>query len=388
MASINPFLTRGYISAQYFCDREDETETIIRKTTNGNNIVLISPRRMGKTGLIYHCFAQSEINENYHTFFVDIYATQNMQEFVYKLGKDIFETLKPRGKKFLESFFAIISAFRPAFKIDAITGEPAFDMSMGLIEKPIYALEEIFKYLQKSEKPCIVAIDEFQQITKYSEKNIEAQLRTLVQKTTNAVFIFAGSQHSLMQEMFFTQSKPFYQSVYPVNLDKIEKSKYVIFVQKHFKKAKKQISTEHILSIYELLEGHTWYMQSVFNELYSIIREGAECKIKTVEDAVRNTVFSNEKFFKNTLLFLSQRQKELLYAIAKEGKAQNITSGEFIKRHALLSSSSIQTSARGLLDKEIITNENGQYQVYDKFFGLWLATEYGTGYTIPTVKTK
>ncbi|MDR0763077.1 MAG: AAA-like domain-containing protein [Bacteroidales bacterium] len=383
---MNPFLTRGYVSAQYFCDRENETETLVRKTTNGNSIVLMSPRRMGKTGLIHHCFAQKEISNNYYTFFIDIYATTNLQEFVFKLGKDIFDKLKPRGRKFLEKFFAVISAFRPAFKIDAITGEPGFDMSMGLIEKPLYVLEDIFKYLQESDKPCIVAIDEFQQIAKYPEKNIEAQLRTLVQKTTNAVFVFAGSQRSIMQNIFFSSSQPFYQSVFPINLDEIEKGKYAEFVQKHFRKAKKKISNEQIFSVYDLFEGHTWYLQSVFNELYSLVKDNEGCNKKALENAVKNAIFSNEKLYKNMLLFLSQRQRELLYAIAKEGKALNITSGDFVRKHALLSSSSVQNSANTMLDKEIITNENGSYQVYDKFFGLWLATEYGVGYTIPTIK--
>jgi len=70
------------------------------------------------------------------------------------------------------------------------------------------------------------------------------------------------------------------------------------------------------------------------------------------------------------------------FAIAKEGNANAITSAAFVKKHGLLSSSSVQTAIKQLLDKEIITSENNVYQVYDRFFGLWLTTVFGTGYRI------
>ena len=54
----NPFVTTGYVGKEYFCDREKETEDIVRLLTNGNNVALISPRRYGKTDLLRHCFAQ------------------------------------------------------------------------------------------------------------------------------------------------------------------------------------------------------------------------------------------------------------------------------------------------------------------------------------------
>ena len=77
MHIVNPFVVGGYISPHYFCDREAETELLIRNIINGRNVALISTRRMGKTGLIRHCFYQEEIREHYNTFFIDIYATSS-----------------------------------------------------------------------------------------------------------------------------------------------------------------------------------------------------------------------------------------------------------------------------------------------------------------------
>jgi len=378
----NPFITSGYVSNDYFCDRENESKEVIKSITNGNNLAIISPRRMGKTGLILHCFHQPEISRHYHCFFIDIYATNNLKEFVFKLGKEIFETLKPNGSKFIDGFFSIISSLRPAFKIDSITGAPVFDIGIGEIGEPAYSLEQIFNYLEAADRPCLVAIDEFQQIANYSEHNIEAVLRTHIQHCKNSSFIFAGSQRHIMQNIFFTSSRPFYQSVSLLTLKAINEKVYINFVQQHFSKENKIISKELISTVYRVFEGHTWYIQNIFNELYAMTEQGETCTLDFIQESVRRKIATYEPLYLSTLSFLTERQKEILYAIAKEGKAKYVTSAAFIKKHGLLSSSSVQTAIKQLLDKEIITSDNNVYQVYDRFFGLWLTTVFGTGYRI------
>ena len=368
----NPFIVSGYMSPEYFCDREKESAEFIRKVTNGNHLVLISPRKMGKTGLIEHCLLQNEIRQNYYTFYIDIYATGNLNEFVFKLGKEIFERLKPRGKKFIEHFFSVITSLRPAFKLDEVSGTPVFDIGIGDIRTPEFTLEEIFKYIELADKHCIVAIDEFQQIAKYPEKNLEATLRTHIQRCQNVTFIFAGSQRHILQNIFFSSSRPFYQSASLLTLGVISEKSFTQFAGRLFALGNKQISNKFIKTTYHLFEGYTWYVQAIYNELFSLLNENEKCTEKQFMKAVENRINSYEDLFAGILNLLPDRQKELLFAIAKEGKAQGITSGAFIKKYDLHSSGSVQTSASQLLNKEIITHENGVYSVYDRFFGLWL----------------
>jgi len=115
------------------------------------------------------------------------------------------------------------------------------------------------------------------------------------------------------------------------------------------------------------------------NQLFSELDEQKDCTDKIFTEAVRNRIFSYETLFSEILNLLPERQKEVLYAVAKEGKAQNITSGEFVKKHSLHSTASTQTAARQLLEKEIFTRSGNVYSVYDRFFGLWVQSYYGTG---------
>jgi AAA+ ATPase superfamily predicted ATPase len=185
-----------------------------------------------------------------------------------------------------------------------------------------------------------------------------------------------------MQNIFFSSSRPFYQSVSLLTLEAIKEEEYVRFVLKHFENDQKVISEELVRRIYQLFEGHTSYIQNIFNELYSLTEKNERCTLELVLEAIENKITTYVPLFQSTLSLLPERQKEVLFSIAKEGKSIGITSGAFIKKHGLLSPSSVQTAVKQLLDKEIITAENNVYQVYDRFFGLWLSKVYGTGYNV------
>ena len=371
----NPFITSGYISADYFCDREAESKQLIREIVNGNNLAIISTRRMGKTGLIQHCFHSKELSKEYYTFFVDIYATKSLRDFIFSLSKVILESLKPFGKKAVEIFINSVLSLQAGISYD-FTGTPSFNIQLGDIQNSMATLEEIFKYLAKADKPCIVAVDEFQQITNYSEKNVEALLRTHIQHCNNAQFIFAGSQRHTMGNMFLSASRPFYQSVSMMHLESIAIEKYIDFARNHFKKADRRITPETIRIVYDRFDGVTWYVQKTLNVLFAFTPVGATCDESMVEPAIASVVDSYRFNYQETLFRLPERQKELLVAIAKEGNAKSITSGEFVKRYSLTSPSSVQAAVKGLLEKDFITLFNGSYSIYVKLFEIWLRESY------------
>lgn len=376
MAGINPFIVGGYLSPHYFCDRELETKELIYNITNGRNVALISTRRMGKTGLIKHCFYQDAIQENYYTFFIDIYATSSLKEFVFALGREIFEKLKPKGRRMIDNFFSVISSLRVGFKLDSVTGEPTLDIGLGDIHAAEVTLEEIFVYLEQAEKPCIVAIDEFQQIGIYPEKNVEAILRTKVQHCRNSNFVFAGSQRHIMMNMFNSPSRPFYQSVSMMHLGAIGLDAYKPFVERLFEENGKKITGGLIENVYDSFEGHTWYVQWLLNELFALTDKQQICDKPMMSVALDNIIARQEFTCQEIFSRLPEKQKEILIAIAKEHKAKAVTSTQFIKKYKLSSSSSVQSGLKGLLEKDVVTQEEGVYQVYDRLFAIWIRRNY------------
>ncbi len=374
---INPFIVTGKIKPEYFCDRVAESARLIKLVVNNNNLVIISPRRMGKTGLIQFCYDKPEISNEYYTFFIDILHTSSLREFTYLLGREIYETLLPRSQKMANQFIQTIKSVSGKFGFDPVSGFPSFNVALGDINRPEYTLEEIFQYLAHADKPCIVAIDEFQQIAKYPEKNIEALLRSHIQKLDNANFIFAGSERHMMQTMFTSATHPFYHSADILELKAIPREIYIPFIVGHFENRGRSISAEDVIRVYDLFNGHTYYIQKTFNEAFADTQKGEHCTLDAILSVIDNMVESNDTIFREILSNIPEKQKELLYAIAKDGEAERITSADFIKRHKLTSASSVQSAAKKLLEKDIITEINKVYSITDKLLSMWLNKIYG-----------
>ena len=376
MSVNNPFIVGKYVSDKYFCDRSEETDFLRKQMQNGRNVALISPRRIGKTGLIQHFYNQPDIKDNYYVFFVDIYASTSLAEFVYTLGKEIYSQLKPQSTLWKEKFFQVISSFRVGFKLDALTGSPTFDLGLGDVQSPQTSLDEIFAYINEADKPCIIAIDEFQQIGEYPEKKVEALLRTKIQQCHQAQFIFSGSKRHVMSNMFNSPAKPFYQSAISMTLDPIPLPVYKEFALSLFEANNKHIETEVIEGIWKSYEGYTWFVQMMLNELYALTPQGGICSSSMVVEARHNVIMSQEQSYKDLLSNLPPKQKSVLQAIAKERIAQNITSAKFIKEYNLNSASSVQAAVKPLLKNDFITQTDKGYRVYDFFFAEWLARVY------------
>lgn len=374
----NPFVVGHYESAEYFCDRENETKTLIKHIENGRNVTLTSPRRMGKTGLISHLFAQQTIKERYYTYFIDLYATSSLTEFVALMSKVIYNDLRRREANWTEKFVRLLASLRPGIKVDPSTGSMAFDIGLGEITSPQVTLDEIFDYLERAERHCIVAIDEFQQIMNYDEKNIEALLRTKIQHCRNVSFIFTGSKRHLMTQMFLSQSKPFYQSAIGMSLDVIPLEQYVAFAQRLFADYGKSVDAAAVEMVYNRFYGYTWYVQMVMNELFAMTGGGERCEESSVDIAVQNVLVSQSDFLKAITANLATKQKFLLQAIAceecsKHQRVTGITTADFLRRYSLSSASSVQAAMKGLIDKECVTNEGGSYHIEDLFLAEFMA---------------
>jgi AAA+ ATPase superfamily predicted ATPase len=369
--SNNPFIIAGYSSPEYFCDREKETEKIILALRNNRNISLISPRRFGKTGLIHHVFYHlNDEKNNIFCFYFDIFSTQNLHEFVQIFGKTVLGKLDNYSQKTLKRISEFFKSFRPTISLDSLTGVPeiSFDIKP---EEAQAGLQEIFNYLENSIKSCYIAIDEFQQITEYPEKGVEALLRSYIQFAKNTKFIFSGSKKHLMDAMFSAVNRPFYQSTQKINLREIPMETYSIFAQNHFAKSGKALPAPLFKTIYNLVLGHTWYIQLLLNQLYSLPQK--KYSETDLNGIVADVLEEENATYKTYCELLTKGQLRVLTAIAKERKINTLTQFDFLKKYNLTAASSVKLAVKSLIDKSLILkDENGAYYVYDRFFSLWL----------------
>lgn len=375
---LNPFILGHKIRRPYFCDRINEQIALESAVSNGRNVVMISPRRMGKTALVYLTLHESAlIRDNYHCFFFDILSTASLREFTFLLGKTIYSELQPKGQTAIRSFLSALKSIKGSFGFDPATGRPTLDLQLGDIKNPEYTLEEIFNYIEQSDRPVIIFIDEFQQVAKYPEKNMEALLRSYMQNMSNATFIFAGSEQSILQEMFVSPKRPFYNSTEIMHLSPIPKEQYLDFAQGLFRERGREIETEAVSHTFDLMDGNTYYIQRTMNGAFADTRPGGVCTLDTVHHTIRGMLAANSTVYREILSGITESQKATLYAIAACRIVEKPTSGPFIKANALASASSVQSALQKLIKAGLLKKTNEGYSLTDPLFRIFINEVYG-----------
>lgn len=372
VVNINPFVVTGKIPDSLFCDRVEESRILSQALFNQMNVVITSPRRMGKTALVDHVFGQRNVHSDYFTVSVDILHTTCLKEFIYALGTSVYERVATRSDRMLRLFVTTLRSLAASFGYDPIQNVPTFDIKLGDINKPDFTLREIFEFIEHAEARCLVVIDEFQQITKYPEKNVEALLRIYIQQSQNANYVFAGSQRTILEEMFLSASRPFFQSARLVSLDAIDRDVYQDFAIHHFEHAGKAIEPEAVCRAYDTFRGVTLYVQRVMKDAFAITPAGQTCDVETVESLIDSFVSENDYRIRELLAYISEPQKEVLYAIHEEGEVKSISSAAFTRKHRLKSPSATQSAVLKLLEDDIITRRERVYSIADPLLSLWL----------------
>lgn len=338
MATINnPFVMYGYKGAEYFCDREKETEKMLTSLHNERNITLVAPRRMGKTGLIHHVFQQLEKQyDDVKCFYLDIFATKNLEQMVQLMASEI-----------------------ATFSLDLKPNEGR------------ESLKRIFEYMKQSGKRCYVAIDEFQQIMNYPEDGVEALIRSYIQFLPNVYFVFSGSQQHMMEEMFLSANRPFFQSSLVMSLPCIAESRYLSFANRLLSSQKREVDVDTFTYIYSQADSVTWYVQAILHGIYE--HRDEQINKDLVDEVIQELIEEQAMAYQNYCAWLTENQQLLLLAIAKEQIVSSPLSQQFIITHHLPATSSVKTALKALVDKQLISKTPKGFFVSDRFFAKWLA---------------
>lgn len=368
----NPFVLTGYHGPEYFCDRVAETKKLCTAIRNNSNVTLLSPRRYGKTGLIWNSFNQLSKKKEFETIYLDIFGTQNLADFTKVFANGVLGRLDTPLEKMGDAAKRLIQGLRPTLSYDTATGNPSltFDISQAQAER---TLAEVFNYLAKHNRPTVIAIDEFQQIRNYPEKGVEAMLRSHVQFVPTR-FIFAGSKQHLMRDIFTSPQRPFYQSTMMLPLDVIPEDSYYEFAAKFFTEAGFKLDRSVFHSLYSRFSGITWYMQAILWDLYvagtDVVNESQ------IDSAVLERVQANEYDSQMIVELLPDGAQRLVKAVAKEGIVKSPQSGDFISKYGLRAASSVKTSLKMLLENEILYQDKDGYVVYDRFLAEYLRMKF------------
>lgn len=367
----NPFLTKSYISPEYFCDREEETKELLKAIKAGRDMILYGKRKMGKSALIKHVF--HKLGKKAITVWIDLLPSQNFDDMLSLTASavlDAYEDNENMGKKLWDG----MKKLRPTVSYDDLSGTPSVSFDISDQQARINTFSELITLLSKTSKKVVIAFDEFQQITHYPEKNIEEYLRTLLQSLPNVSVIFSGSDQQMLIQMFEHIDRPFYEFGQYMRLGPIEADKYVEFIQDHFKKKKKKIETAEIYEILEWCNYRTMNVQILANRLFS---NGKRTIHKVdIEDMKETILKEKEDIYYTLRRVVSKGQWKVIEAFALEGKVYEPYGKTFMKKHRFTNSSTIRKVVKYCLQRGLLYQGNdgdkSYFEIDDVFLRRWI----------------
>lgn len=340
---------------------------------SGMNVTLFAIRRLGKTGLIHHVFYPYSNHKKAACIYIDILATKNIADLTNHLATAVYNRFPPQkaiGKKIMELF----QRFRPVISFDELSGTPSLSLTIETKAQKENTIGQILSFLDKQNIKIVIAIDEFQQILEYPEKNTEALLRTYMQQLKNTSFIFCGSNQKMMHEIFNSAKRPFFASCTNIKLDYIAEFDYKKFIIQKFKEHKRTMNNECLDFICNWTKLHTFYTQYFCATLFN-----KTLKTYTVKEAHETALAIlklNEGTFFQYRNLVTAAQWNLLKAIANEEQVFQPQAKTFIHKHQLGTPALVKRGIDALLIKELIfynaAVETPYYEVYDKFLMRWL----------------
>ncbi len=369
----NPFPITGYHGPEYFCDRKDELKQFRDAVFAGRHTTVLALRRMGKTALLKHFF-QSLSSRQFHLVYADLMPTMSLKDLNNELLSALVRAF-PEKTTMGRKIWQWVKSLRPTLTFDPYTGLPTISVSIEQLEENFRTIADLLKLMDESGKKTVIALDEFQQITQYPERQTEAWLRAQIQQLNNTVFIFSGSQQTILQEMFLSAKRPFYASSQLLALSYIANDAYVLFIQQHFATGKKEIGEREIEILLTWCRGHTYYVQTLCNRLYGRSEQAISESI--IRQEMHQLLREQEPLYFTYRDLMTGPQWNLLRSIAKEDKLYAPTASAFIRKHRLGGAATIKRSLATLLGNEMVfqaTDVNGKryYQVYDVFLSRWL----------------
>jgi hypothetical protein len=336
---------------------------MISSLTSGQDITLYAIRRIGKSALIHHVFYN--LKDELDCVFADIWGTTSLNEFINEIANAVIKSSVFKKRSFGNKLRDFVKSIGASLSV-GMDGKPTLDIMYRDREQAFNNLEEVLSFLNVNKRPVVLAIDEFQEIKKYKDGiPLEAKLRSIGQKCQNIRFIFSGSEHHLLGEIFSTYDRPFYQSTRMMELQKIPIAVYREFILSRFLKGNKSIKpalVDHILSI---CYQHTYYVQAICNLLYGHRRLPAT--IAAFEAIYFEHLSEKRVFYRELPQLLTMQQFLTVKAFANKGLVRSPTSSDFLQRSGIGSASTMQRVMKALLDKQIIIMEKDGYRLYDVF---------------------
>ena len=378
----NPFVYGKVVRGECFADRTREIAELTSDILSGQNVILFSPRRYGKTSLIMEVLDRVR-EEGVLTLYLDLFKVVSEEDFVSAYAREIAKLCGKGIRSALRRIRRLLPRLIPKVTVkgESVEAEIEFEFDLRGEREPL--LDELFEAVatlaREQGKSAVVVFDEFQEIAIWDrEERVQRRMRAHFQHHREVAYVFMGSKRHLMQDIFQDKSRPFYRFGKHFTLGKIPPVEFAAFIRERFESTGFKVESDVPERIIAEAENHPYYTQLLCHVLWDLLRDAGVVREGDVALGVEEVITQEAHAFQELWDSLPLKARQLLAALAKEGTPRvEIYSGDFLIKHNLGPASSVQRALERLLSEGILERMDGAYEFTDVFLKRWLERELG-----------
>lgn len=372
----NPFKFGIIVRGEYFADREEELKTLVADIESGQNIIIYSPRRYGKTSLIKK--VGERLSRDIIFIYVDLYSATSLENFISLYSNALLQT----AGKAREAVAFVSDFLKKIFPVIKISVEDVPKLEVGFSKRKDDTYKQFLELLdvpekiaEKKGKRVVVVFDEFQEVSNLNGDQILRDMRSKIQGHEHTSYVFMGSKQHLFEDIFMNEDNPMFRigKVFP--LEKIGGEDFARFIVERFKVSGVECSRGIADEILKITGGHPAFTQQLAYETWNIASPRKKVKPQDVSDAAEVIIAFHELAFDNMYDSLTASQKKMLFAIASEGVSAPYTR-EFMERWDFSYPSVITKTLTMLQRRGIVDKSPRGYEIKDVFLKEWLIRKH------------
>lgn len=372
----SPFQYGTLVDRESFVNRVEERKQLKELLGSGINVMLISPRRWGKSSLVK--VAMDELvaeDKHIRVCYIDAFSIKTEAEFYRTFAREVITCAASSLEKRLEDVKQFLKALSPSITLKSDASDTmSFDLKFELQERDVMEILDLPEKIASAKGiRLIVCIDEFQQLASLPDyKSMEGKMRSVWQRQQQVSYCFYGSKRHMMLDIFNNSSNPFYRFGQVLFLQKIKKEEWIPFIVNAFGRTGKEISEAQAGRLCDVVKCHSWYLQ----QLCYFIWSGTSGKVTddTIELRIRQLIDTNMPMFMNDTENLTAAQTAMLRAVT-DGEYR-FNSIPVMRKYELGSAQTITRNKRILTEKDFLEKEGDRYVFSDPVFELWFRREY------------
>jgi hypothetical protein len=375
-AKTNPFTFGTLASDEAFTNRRGEIAELAADMRNGQDVVVLAPRRYGKTSLVLRA-AQEVTPAGVLVAYADLMRTPTKTRFAAALAKTIVDDLLSPVQGLLERAAAVVRGLnvRPAVELDPRDGGIRFSFEAvrraADVDATIERLLELpGEIAADRERRVVVVFDEFQEIVRI-DQTLPNLMRAVFQTQPGVGHVYLGSRRHVLQAIFNDRNEPFWRSAKQIELGRIAEDELGAFVRRRFEATERDVDDDALARLLELTDGHPYATQELAYFTWELVPRGHAAHARDVQEALVRVLRSEHNNLAR--LWEDATPNERLVLLALNEEPGGVYGEQYRRRHGLPAAASVQRAVAALAREDAIERgPDGAWRIVEPFLGEWL----------------